>query len=195
MPLHVSSTSAHRQEAKIVLYRLWYHQSYTWPSGAQINLCTFEDSGLLGSHTRWESPDVLKDYVTYIFNGRGFFLCPLNWAPWSLKVKMTWSIVTMGKTDLVTVSHPRPCHECSLCLQFFFWYIGEGAAAKRGAIYDGCGGALRNKYGCDKSHRRVGKGSEAVPASGFLFCRCNEQLWCCTNQYSEWSNRLLGQFR
>jgi len=24
MPLHISSTSAHRQEAKIVLYSLWY---------------------------------------------------------------------------------------------------------------------------------------------------------------------------
>ena len=28
MPLHVSSTCAHRQEAKIVLYSLWYHQTY-----------------------------------------------------------------------------------------------------------------------------------------------------------------------
>jgi len=28
MPLHVSSTSAHRQEAKIVLYNLWYHHTY-----------------------------------------------------------------------------------------------------------------------------------------------------------------------
>ena len=25
MPLHVSSTCAHRQEVKIVLYSLWYH--------------------------------------------------------------------------------------------------------------------------------------------------------------------------
>ena len=29
MPLHVSSTSAHRQEAKIVLYSLWYHRTET----------------------------------------------------------------------------------------------------------------------------------------------------------------------
>jgi hypothetical protein len=29
MPLHVSSTRAHRQEAKIVLYSLWYHQTET----------------------------------------------------------------------------------------------------------------------------------------------------------------------
>ena len=28
MPLHVSSTRAHRQEAKIVLYNLWYHYTY-----------------------------------------------------------------------------------------------------------------------------------------------------------------------
>ena len=28
MPLHVSSTSAHRQEGKIVLYSLWYHHTY-----------------------------------------------------------------------------------------------------------------------------------------------------------------------
>ena len=29
MPLHVSSTRAHRQEAKIILYSLWYHQTET----------------------------------------------------------------------------------------------------------------------------------------------------------------------
>ena len=28
MPLHVSSTRAHRQEAKIVLYNLWHHHTY-----------------------------------------------------------------------------------------------------------------------------------------------------------------------
>ena len=39
---------AHCQEAKIVLYSIWYHHAYRWPSGAQIerglhsslNLCT-----------------------------------------------------------------------------------------------------------------------------------------------------------
>ena len=36
MSLHVSSTSAHRQEAKIVLYSLWYHRTYRWPSCAQV---------------------------------------------------------------------------------------------------------------------------------------------------------------
>jgi len=28
MPLRVSSTRAHRQEGKIVLYSLWYHYTY-----------------------------------------------------------------------------------------------------------------------------------------------------------------------
>jgi len=27
---------AHRQEAKIVLYSLWYHHAYRWLSGAQV---------------------------------------------------------------------------------------------------------------------------------------------------------------
>ena len=36
MPLHVSSTSAHRQEAKIVLYSLWYHHTYRCPSRSQV---------------------------------------------------------------------------------------------------------------------------------------------------------------
>ena len=34
-PLHVSSTCAHRQEGKILLYSLWYHHNYRWPSRAQ----------------------------------------------------------------------------------------------------------------------------------------------------------------
>jgi len=46
MPLHVSSTSAHRQDAKIVLYILWYHHTYRWPSCAQI------ERGILASW-RW----------------------------------------------------------------------------------------------------------------------------------------------
>jgi len=36
MPLHVSSTCAYRQEVKIVLYSIWYHHTYRWPSGAQV---------------------------------------------------------------------------------------------------------------------------------------------------------------
>ena len=56
MPLRVSSTRAHRQEAKIVrvLYSLWYHHTYTcddtrgciiqvWPPGDEhmvLETCT-----------------------------------------------------------------------------------------------------------------------------------------------------------
>jgi len=40
MPLHVSSTCAHHQEVKIVLYSLWYHQTYRW----QV------ERGLVGTH-------------------------------------------------------------------------------------------------------------------------------------------------
>ena len=36
MPLHVSSTCAHRQEVKIALHSLWYHHTYRWPSRAQV---------------------------------------------------------------------------------------------------------------------------------------------------------------
>jgi len=36
MPLHVLSTCAHHQEVKIALHSLWYHHTYTWPSGAQV---------------------------------------------------------------------------------------------------------------------------------------------------------------
>ena len=36
MPIHVSSTLAHRQEVKIVLYSLWYHHTCSWPSRAQV---------------------------------------------------------------------------------------------------------------------------------------------------------------
>ena len=40
MPLHVSSTSAYRQEAKIVLYSLWYHHTETseWSKITKIEL-------------------------------------------------------------------------------------------------------------------------------------------------------------
>ena len=30
------ASCAHRQEVKIVLYSLWYHHTYKWPSGAQV---------------------------------------------------------------------------------------------------------------------------------------------------------------
>ena len=42
MPLHVSSTCAHRQEVKIVLYSLWYHHTETtvWSKIAKITKIT-----------------------------------------------------------------------------------------------------------------------------------------------------------
>ena len=36
MPLYVSSTRAHRQEVKILLYSLWNHHTYRWPSLAHL---------------------------------------------------------------------------------------------------------------------------------------------------------------
>jgi len=36
IPLHVSSKCAHHQEVKIALHSLWYHHTYRWPSGAQV---------------------------------------------------------------------------------------------------------------------------------------------------------------
>ena len=43
MPLHVSSTCAHRQQAKIVLYSLWYHHTATneWSKSIKINKIQF----------------------------------------------------------------------------------------------------------------------------------------------------------
>jgi hypothetical protein len=44
MPLHVSSTSAHRQEVKIVLYSLWYHHTETseWSKITKIQFYKYE---------------------------------------------------------------------------------------------------------------------------------------------------------
>ena len=35
---------AHRQVVKIVLYSIWYHHTYRWPSGAQV------ERGLVGTY-------------------------------------------------------------------------------------------------------------------------------------------------
>ena len=42
MPLHVSSTRAHRQEVKSVLYSLWYHYTETseWSEITKITKIT-----------------------------------------------------------------------------------------------------------------------------------------------------------
>ena len=45
---------AHRQEAKIVLYSLWYHHTYRWPSGAQV------ERGLDGMHSIQSSQQNIK---------------------------------------------------------------------------------------------------------------------------------------
>ena len=43
MPLHVVSTRAHRQEAKIVLYSLWYHtETSEWSKITKIQFCNYE---------------------------------------------------------------------------------------------------------------------------------------------------------
>ena len=44
MPQHVSSTRAHRQEAKIVLYNLWYHHTETseWSEITKIQFYKYE---------------------------------------------------------------------------------------------------------------------------------------------------------
>jgi len=46
MPLHVSSTRAHRQETKIVLYSLWYHHTETskWSKITKITKIQFYKS-------------------------------------------------------------------------------------------------------------------------------------------------------
>ena len=43
MPLYVSSTCAHRQEVKIVLYSLWYHHTETneWSKITKITKIQF----------------------------------------------------------------------------------------------------------------------------------------------------------
>ena len=45
MPLHVSSTRAHRQEVKILLYSLWYHHTWDARSEKYQNLwCTVHET-------------------------------------------------------------------------------------------------------------------------------------------------------
>jgi len=44
MPLHVSSTCAHRQEVKIALHNLWYHHTETseWSKITKIHFYKYE---------------------------------------------------------------------------------------------------------------------------------------------------------
>jgi hypothetical protein len=58
MPLHVSSTCAHRQEVKIVLYTLWYHHTYRWPSRAQVQgMVTYTCDDTRGCIVQFRPPD------------------------------------------------------------------------------------------------------------------------------------------
>jgi len=41
------ATCAHRQEVKIVLYSLWYHHTYRWPSLAQVERGPPDDEHIL----------------------------------------------------------------------------------------------------------------------------------------------------
>ena len=50
MPLHVSSTSANRQEANIVLHSIWYHHTYRWPSGTQVERGPPDDENMCSKH-------------------------------------------------------------------------------------------------------------------------------------------------
>ena len=56
MPLHVSSTRAHRQEAKIVLYNLWHHHFYSWQSGAP-RTATYRSDDTRGCIVQFWPPD------------------------------------------------------------------------------------------------------------------------------------------
>ena len=49
MPLYVSSTRAHRQEVTIVLYSLWYHHTYRWPS-SHASICFEHMCSSAGGH-------------------------------------------------------------------------------------------------------------------------------------------------
>ena len=52
MPLHVSRTCAHHQEVKIALHSLWYHHTYRWPSGAQVEGAVHETATYRCEDTR-----------------------------------------------------------------------------------------------------------------------------------------------
>jgi len=77
MPLHVSSTRAHRQEAKIVLYNLWYHHTYRWPSRAQVERCTVSK---ISKSSLW----VLWWYPPSIWSLKIFKISILLSSAWSL---------------------------------------------------------------------------------------------------------------
>ena len=52
MPQNVSSTRAHRREVKIVLYSLWYHQTYRSDDtrGCIVQFCPPDDEHVCSKH-------------------------------------------------------------------------------------------------------------------------------------------------
>ena len=59
MPLHVSSASAHRQEAKIVLYTLWYQHTET-SEWSKITKITSDDEHLCSKHVEVRNKLIIK---------------------------------------------------------------------------------------------------------------------------------------
>jgi len=59
MSLHVSSICAHHQDVKIALHSLWYHLTYRWPSGAQV------ERGLVGMHFQPVLSQPVHETATY----------------------------------------------------------------------------------------------------------------------------------
>ena len=57
MPLHVLSTRAHRQEAKIVLYSLWYHHTETSEWSKVTKITKILDHSFRCDDTRGWPPD------------------------------------------------------------------------------------------------------------------------------------------
>ena len=62
MPLHVSSTSAHRQEGKIVLYSLWYHHTYRHDDTRDciVQFRPPDDEHLCSKHVEAENKLIIK---------------------------------------------------------------------------------------------------------------------------------------
>ena len=95
MPLHVSSTCAHRQEVKIVLYSLWYHHTYRCDDTRDciIQFCPPDDEHLCSKHVEaWKKLiikfsaslvnikiNILRCTVSKISNQRSFSTLSFLW--------------------------------------------------------------------------------------------------------------------
>ena len=62
MPLHVSSTRAHRQEAKIVLYNLRYHHTYMCDDigGCIVQFWSLDDEHACSKHVEAWNKLIIK---------------------------------------------------------------------------------------------------------------------------------------